>query len=137
MPTSVTRHRVEIPLDLFHALNQAAADTGMPTNALITVWLLRMLEERRPDLQVRDPYRSGVALYERRPRRPYRRPSLAHPASPQELQKLRASFRRHFRQRSSAWKRLASCSSRGTRGCGRVSEHSAWSPQTEVSSRSR
>jgi hypothetical protein len=69
MPTSYTRHRVEIPLDLFHALNQAAADAGMPTSALITVWLLRMLEERRPDLHVRDPYRSGVELYERRPRR--------------------------------------------------------------------
>lgn len=69
MPTSYTRHRVEIPLDLFHALNQAAADAGMPTSALITVWLLRMLEDRRPDLHVRDPYRSGVDQYERRPRR--------------------------------------------------------------------
>jgi hypothetical protein len=69
MPTSYTRHRVEIPLDLFHALNRAAADAGMPTNALITVWLLRMLEDRRPDLHVRDPYRNGVAGYERRPRR--------------------------------------------------------------------
>jgi hypothetical protein len=69
MPTSYTRHRVEIPLDLFHALNRAAADAGMPTNALITVWLLRMLEDRRPDLHVRDPYRSGVDQYERRPRR--------------------------------------------------------------------
>jgi hypothetical protein len=69
MPTSVTRHRVEIPLDLFHALNRAAADTGMPTSSLITVWLLRMLEQRRPDLHVRDPYRNGVAGYERRPRR--------------------------------------------------------------------
>ena len=69
MPTSYTRHRVEIPLDLFHALNRAAADAGMPTNALITVWLLRMLEDRRPDLHVRDPYRNAVAGYERRPRR--------------------------------------------------------------------
>jgi hypothetical protein len=69
MPSSYTRHRVEIPLDLFQALNQAAADAGMPTSALITVWLLRMLEERRPDLHVRDPYRNGVELYERRPRR--------------------------------------------------------------------
>ena len=69
MPTSYTRHRVEIPLDLFHALNRAAADAGMPTSALITVWLLRMLEDRRPDLHVRDPYRSGVDQHERRPRR--------------------------------------------------------------------
>jgi hypothetical protein len=60
---------VEIPLALFHALNQAAADAGMPTSSLITVWLLRMLEDRRPDLHVRDPYRNGVAAYERRPRR--------------------------------------------------------------------
>jgi hypothetical protein len=69
MPTSTTRHRVEIPLALFHALNQAAADAGMPTSALIPVWLCRMLEDRRPDLHVRDPYRNGVAQYERRPRR--------------------------------------------------------------------
>ena len=36
MPTSYTRHRVEIPLDLYHAINQAAADAGMPTSALAT-----------------------------------------------------------------------------------------------------
>lgn len=69
MPTSYTRHRVEIPLDLYQALNQAAADAAMPTSALITGWLCRMLEERRPDLHVRDPYRSGIEQYERRPRR--------------------------------------------------------------------
>ena len=70
MPTSYTRHRVEIPLDLYHAINQAAAAAGMPTSALATMWLLHRLRERRPDLQVRDPYRSGMEQYERRPRRP-------------------------------------------------------------------
>ncbi len=69
MPSGATRHRVEIPLDLYQALNQAAADAAMPTSALVTMWLLRMLQVRRPDLHVRDPYRSGVAQYERRPRR--------------------------------------------------------------------
>ena len=61
---------MEIPRDLSQALNQAARDAAMPTSALITVWLCRMLETRRPDLRVRDPYRSGVERYDRRPRRP-------------------------------------------------------------------
>ena len=70
MPTSYTRHRVEIPTDLYRALNQAAADANMPTSALITRWLWTMLEDRRRDLHVRDPHRCGIELYERRPRRP-------------------------------------------------------------------
>jgi hypothetical protein len=70
MPTSDTRHRIEIPLDLYQAINQAAADATMPTAALATMWLLHMLELRRPDLHVRGPYRSGIEQFERRPRRP-------------------------------------------------------------------
>src|ERR1035437_1608086 len=70
MPTSYTRHRVELPRDLYQALNQAAAERGMPTSALITIWLWQTLEARCPDLHVRDPYRNGVELYDRRPRRP-------------------------------------------------------------------
>ena len=70
MPTSDTRHRIEIPLDLYQAINQAAADAAMPTAALTTMWLLHMLELRRPDLHVRGPYRSGIEQFERRPRRP-------------------------------------------------------------------
>jgi len=42
----------------------------MPTSALATMWLLNMLQLRRPDLHVRDPYRSGIEQFERRPRRP-------------------------------------------------------------------
>jgi hypothetical protein len=41
----------------------------LSTTALITVWLLDLLERRRPDLHMRDPYRSGIAQFERRPRR--------------------------------------------------------------------
>jgi hypothetical protein len=78
MPTSDTRHRVEIPVGLYRALNQAAADAHMPTSALITTWLWQMLEERRRDLHVRDPYRSGIELYERRPRRPGEVPDDTH-----------------------------------------------------------
>lgn len=70
MPSSSMRHRIEIPLDLYQALNQAAADAAMPTSALATMWLLYMLQLRRPDLHVRDPYRSGIEQFERRPRRP-------------------------------------------------------------------
>jgi hypothetical protein len=70
MPTSYTRQRVEIPRDLYQALNQAAAERGMPTSALITTWLWQTLEARCPDLHVRDPYRNGVELYDRRPHRP-------------------------------------------------------------------
>jgi len=70
MPTSSTRHRIEIPLDLYQAINQAAADAAMPTSALATMWLLHMLQLRRPDLPVREPYRAGVEQFERRPRRP-------------------------------------------------------------------
>jgi hypothetical protein len=69
MPSSATRHRVEIPLGLYQALIQAAADAAMPTSALITRWLLHMLQVRHPDLHVRDPFRSGVEQFERRPRR--------------------------------------------------------------------
>jgi hypothetical protein len=70
MPTSDTRHRIEIPLDLYQAINQAAADAALPTSALATMWLLYMLRLRRPDLHVRDPYRSGIEQFERRLRRP-------------------------------------------------------------------
>ena len=70
MPSSSTRQRVEIPLDLYQALNQAAADAAMPTSALVTMWLLHLLQIRRPDLHVRDPYRNGIEQFERRPRRP-------------------------------------------------------------------
>ena len=62
--------RIEIPLDLYQAINQAAAAATMPTAALATMWLLHMLELRRPDLHVRGPYRSGIEQFERRPRRP-------------------------------------------------------------------
>jgi len=57
-------------------------DAALPTSALSTLWLCRMLETRRPDLRVRDPYRSGVELYDRRPRRPG---ELADPGSLAEL----------------------------------------------------
>jgi hypothetical protein len=80
MPSSSARHRVEIPLDLYQAINQAAADAGMPTSALITTWLYQTLEARRPDLHVRDPYRSGIAQFERRPRRPGELPDDRSPA---------------------------------------------------------
>jgi hypothetical protein len=70
MPTSDTRHRIEIPLDLYQAINQAAADAVMPTSALASMWLLHMLRLQRPDLHVRDPYRCGIEQFERRPRRP-------------------------------------------------------------------
>ena len=85
MPSSSTRHRVEIPLDLYQALNQAAADAALPTTALVTMWLLRMLQVRRPDLHVRDPYRNGIEQFERRARRPGELPddrSFAEPRTP-------------------------------------------------------
>lgn len=50
-------------------VKRAAGDAGVATNALITVWLLRMLEDHRPNLHVRDPYRHGVAGCKCRPRR--------------------------------------------------------------------
>jgi hypothetical protein len=87
MPSSSARRRVEIPLDLYQAINQAAADAGMPTSALITTWLYQTLEARRPDLHVRDPYRCGIAQFERRPRRHGELPddrSLAEILSPRE-----------------------------------------------------
>lgn len=72
---------MEIPIHLYRALNQAAADRGMPTSALITTWLYQTLEARHPDLHVRDPYRCGIELYERRPRRPDELPDQPAPAA--------------------------------------------------------
>lgn len=69
MPTRYTRHRAASPLDRCHALNRAAAEDGRPTTASITVRLLRLLEDRYPDLHVRDTCRNGVVGYGRRPRR--------------------------------------------------------------------
>jgi hypothetical protein len=65
MPRSTSRRSVEVPAYLWEAIDQAAADQDMPTNALISMWLWQKLEEKRPDLHVRQPYRDGREMYSR------------------------------------------------------------------------
>lgn len=67
MPRSTTRHSVDIPTYLWEAIDQVAKDEDLATSALLTMWLWQKLEEKRPDLHVRQPFRDG--------REPYSRPS--------------------------------------------------------------
>lgn len=67
MPRSSTRHSIDIPTYLWEAIDQAAQAENMATSALITTWLWQKLEQNRPDLHVRQPFRDG--------REPYSRPA--------------------------------------------------------------
>jgi hypothetical protein len=48
MPSAQSRRRIEIPEDIYAALSQVAAERGMPTAALASVWLQERLRRERP-----------------------------------------------------------------------------------------
>jgi hypothetical protein len=66
MPTTSSRRRIELPVDIDAALTQVAATKGIPTAALASVWLQERLRHERPDISTNpNPYRYRV-LHERR-----------------------------------------------------------------------
>lgn len=76
MPSSPTRQAIEIPRELFHALDQAAEKADMPTSALAALWLWEHLHamSRVPGspaegISVERPYRFGPEMYPRRKRK--------------------------------------------------------------------
>ena len=66
MPSTDSRRRIEVPLDIYAGLTQVAAEKGMPTAALATVWLQDRLQRERPDIRINpNTYRYRV-MHERR-----------------------------------------------------------------------
>lgn len=73
MATSSTRRRIEIPADLFDAIDQAADRAEMPTAALAAIWLWNTLHEQSripgshaEGISCERPYRFGPEMYPRR-----------------------------------------------------------------------
>jgi hypothetical protein len=66
MPTTCSRRRIELPVDIYAALTQVAAAKGIPTAALASVWLQDRLRQERPDIYtIPNTYRYR-AMHERR-----------------------------------------------------------------------
>jgi hypothetical protein len=67
MPTTSTRRRIELPLDIYAALTRVAADKGIPTAALASVWLQDRLRRERPDIYTNPNTYRYRAMHARRP----------------------------------------------------------------------
>jgi len=65
MPMSKTRHKLEIPAELYAAVAQAAADVGMPAATYASGLLWESLQRRRRDLAPAYPF-NGKKPYQRR-----------------------------------------------------------------------
>jgi hypothetical protein len=66
MPSTDSRRRIEIPVDIYAALTQVAAAKGIPTAALATVWLTERLRREYPDIRINpNTYRYRV-MHDRR-----------------------------------------------------------------------
>ena len=66
MPSSDSRRRIELPLDIYAALTQVAAEQGIPTAALASVWLQDRLRRDYPQIRTNpNTYRYRV-MHERR-----------------------------------------------------------------------
>jgi hypothetical protein len=66
MPTTSSRRRIELPVDIYAALTQVAAAKGIPTAALASVWLQERLRQEWPDIYTNpNTYRYRV-MHERR-----------------------------------------------------------------------
>ncbi len=66
MPSTDSRRRIELPLDLYAGLTQVAAAKGLPTAALAAVWLYDRLQAERPDIRINpNTYRYRV-MHDRR-----------------------------------------------------------------------
>ncbi len=68
MPMSTTRRKMEVPVELYEAVAQAAADLGLPTATYASALLWEALERRRRDLAPPYPFH-GKKPYQRRPHR--------------------------------------------------------------------
>jgi hypothetical protein len=67
MPSTDSRRRIEVPLDVYAALTRAAADLHLPTAALASLWLQERLAQERPDLRTNpNTYRYRAMHYRRR-----------------------------------------------------------------------
>lgn len=67
MPTTDSRRRIELPVDIHAALTQVAADKGIPTAALASIWLQDRLRRERPDIHTNPNTYRYRAMHERRP----------------------------------------------------------------------
>lgn len=65
MPMSTTRRKMEIPVELYEAVAQAATDVGMPTATYASALLWEALQRRRSDLAPSYPFQ-GKKPYQRR-----------------------------------------------------------------------
>jgi hypothetical protein len=66
MPSTDSRRRIEIPVDIYAALTQVAAAQDLPTAALATVWLTERLRRDYPDIRINpNTYRYRVMHYRR------------------------------------------------------------------------
>ena len=73
MPSTDSRRRIELPVDIYAALTQVAADKDLPTAALASIWLRDRLRQERPDLSTNpNTYRYRVMHARRRDARTYR-----------------------------------------------------------------
>jgi hypothetical protein len=66
MPTTYSRRRIEVPVDIYAALTQVAAAKGLPTAALASVWLQDRLRQERPDIYTNPNTYRYRAMHERR-----------------------------------------------------------------------
>jgi len=66
MASTDTRRRLEVPLDLYAALTQVAAERHLPTAALASVWLYDRLQQERPDIRVNPSTYRYRAMHDRR-----------------------------------------------------------------------
>jgi hypothetical protein len=72
MPSTDSRRRIELPVDVYAALTQVAAANHMPTAALATVWLTERLRQEHPDLRLNpNTYRYRTMHYRRTDARVY------------------------------------------------------------------
>ena len=66
MPSTDSRRRIEIPVDIYAGLTQVAASKHMPTAALASVWLQDRLQQERPDIRINpNTYRYRSMHYRR------------------------------------------------------------------------
>ncbi len=84
MPSTYTRHRIEVPLDIYAALTQVAAAKHIPTAALASLWLQERLHQERPDIWTNpNTYRYRV-MHARRSDATIYRYDPAHPTTPDD-----------------------------------------------------
>ena len=67
MPTTYSRRRIELPVDIYAALTQVAADQGIPTAALASLWLQERLQHERPDIYTNPNTYRYRGMHARRP----------------------------------------------------------------------